>query len=413
MTTASTRQTRRFGVISSRQQQPVYKYSISDNPDFPKIVLDIIDGLQIQKVDPELYMGLLPHLESRFEALKDWQNQPATRNVIRAINYIRDYGFDEEKQQQLPVSERAISQRSGKITENIINTSMDLALSGNFELIDPRLYKTLNRKLMTLKKESVKTKDYGLAQRAGGAARKVIAMNDENKFSIISAARLEQRENTLMQQENSRDVVVKDWDEKIKEAEKQRTSDIQEIKHQGEVELAEFDKKFDVEPPKVIYKFSPKLLEMKVIEDHLAKAERYDEATSLSKEIEQLEKVEMENLKKIWFDRLKMKRGNFQKNVNQKMQIRERNADKKIEFMKLKAGNQIEQQDKAVDHATGHLESAELIYSYSNNPPRDKARTATRTTRSIYSNLPATASETSFRKKAIINQVIYTKTQRL
>jgi hypothetical protein len=63
--------TKSLGLPAPRPKIRRYKYVQDENPSLPAIVFDIIDGLPIQEVEPELYQDLLPLLRDRERALKE------------------------------------------------------------------------------------------------------------------------------------------------------------------------------------------------------------------------------------------------------------------------------------------------------------------------------------------------------
>ncbi|OHT12091.1 hypothetical protein TRFO_03712 [Tritrichomonas foetus] len=403
-----------FGMPAPRPKPKIYKYVSDDNPDINKIVFDIIDGLKIEEVEPDLFANLLPCLQQRSRALMEWRNQPASRSLNEAIEYILNYRYSNDPKQLKPKTERALTARSGKISQNEININIDNAMRGKYDRINPRLYRILNRELIKIRDESLSVKDYQTAEMAAEAARKVLTLSNENRFDEISTRKLEETEKTLLEREDSFVETQETWEKRIKDALQQKESDLKNIEKGNEEIVKEFDKQFDEPPPKSIFKYSPNILQLRSIESYMVKSGRYSEASALNEEATRLELIEDEQHKKDWYDHLQKKRAHLEKELHERYKIHDQNATTAIATLKKTAEKEIDQQQKSINRLNCHVDDAETLCSFMNHSFRSRRNRSPKSARSGSSKLPPLNSPAQqFRKKAIINSIVYTKTAKI
>lgn len=365
--------TRSFILPSPRQKPKLYKYFADDNPDLNKIVFDIIDGLNIDQIEPELYQDLLPLLEERFVALQEWRNQPASRSLQAAINFIKNYRYSDDPKQLRPRSERKANgyNNCSIYTEDEnenpdqyeIDTNVDYALRGQFELIEPDLYSTVNQELKRVKTEALKVKNYSLAEQSKDASKKLQTLGSENIFYEFTTQNLMNRENHLLEKQVDYEKSKEDWDKIIKDAENQREKILKDAQKQNENALIEFDKQYDIEPPSTIFKHSSQVLELRAREDYLVKAGRYNEASVFNDEATALEQVEKENHRRKWYEELDIKRAEFEKKLKEKYKVREDCANQYVANVKLRASQSLDQNQKRIQHAEFNLDGATRLCS--------------------------------------------------
>lgn len=399
-----------------------YKYLYDENPDLQGIVFDIIDGLSIDEIEPELYPCILPLLREKERSLKEWRNQPASRSISSAIEHIENYRYCNDPKQLQPRGMRAVPTKAGNLSPTDISIQVDLALRGQFNHIDPRSYKILVKELQNVKQEALQNHDYLLAEQAVNAYRRVIALNSDNTFAEITAAKVDELADKLILKETDRDELKQKWEKSIKDAEKQRDKDLQEIDQQNELELKEFDLQFQLEPPPELRKFSPNLLQIRAREKYMVQSGRYVEATALRKEANRLEAIESEEHKQRWINQLKLKREELIKKQEERKFVREMNANNAIEKMRRQSLQEIDHQVKAVQHVESRYEDATIVQNLGNTKKISSAK-STATTRCSGSSF--TTSKTSsrpktkvqqnqsnaalFRQRAMINTIIYSR----
>lgn len=413
--------TRSYGMPAVRPKVRKYKYLYDDNPDLKAIVFDIINGLPVDEIEPELYPSILPFLREKEHALKEWKNQPASRSISNAINHIENYRYCEDPKQIQPRGMRTIHAKTGKLSPTELSIQVDLALRGQFNRIDPRSYNLLANELQNVKREALQNHDYLLAEQAVNASRRVIALNSDNTFAEITAAKVDELADKLSIKETDRDDLKKKWEKRIKDAEKQRDKDLQEIDNQNEVELKQFDLQFQLDPPPDMRKFSPNLLQIRARERYMVQSGRYVEATALRKEANQLEAIESEEHKQRWIKELKLKRDELIKKQKERKFVREMNANNAIEKMRRQSLQEIDHQVKAVQHAESHYEDATVVQSFGTikKAPSSKSTSTTRCSGASLTSRTSARSKTGmkqpqsnaalFRQRAMINTIIYSR----
>ena len=393
--------TRSFGMPRARPKPRQYKYLSDENPDLQTIVFDIIDGLPVDEVEPELYGSLLPLLREKERALKEWRNQPASKSIAAAIDHITNYRYSNDPKRLQPRSIRNTAQKvDGKVSEYQLSICVDNALRDEYRHIDPGFYKPLINELKKVHKDAVNDEDYYLAEQAVNSRRRVIALNSDNRFAEITAARVHDLAGKLSEKEYDRDLTKEKWEKAIKEAEIKRDHDLKEIEKENEKELKEFDKlyQFD-EPPPEYRKFSPQILQLHAQEQYMIKSGQYIAATELNREVHQLKAKESEGHRQRYLHTLDLKREDLLRKQKEKMTIHEMNANNVIAQMKRKAEKAVDLQDKSVKHVESHYENATNIQNLGGKKPKGSSRRGDQ----------EQSQAALFRQRAMINTIIYTK----
>jgi hypothetical protein len=384
-----------------------------ENPDLSKIVLDIINGISIEQVEPEIYPFLLPLLRDRERALKEWKNQPASRALDAAIEHIQNYRYGNDPNQLQPRSVRSVHVNKSALSETELNLAVNLAIRGEFSQIDPCHYRIIIKELQRIKIEALSNGDYLLAERAVNASRRVIGLSSENRFAEIASAKVDTLASQLQAKVEDKEGLAEKCELQISMAQKRRDEDIRRIERVNEEELREFDRQFGDKAPARFRKFSPTLLQLRTREHYMLEAGRYTEATEVKEEVELLEAMESEEHEKRWIEKLKLKRQELIKKQEEKMFVRRMNANILIE--KIKKANQaaIEHQERAVGHIERHFNGAVAIQNMGNFTVGGRRGVlSARECRNLVQKPKQTRDPeaTRFRRKAIINAIVYSKT---
>lgn len=399
---------RPIGLPAPRPKLRKYKYIYDENPDLCTIVVDIINDLPIEQVEPELYPQLLPILRDRERALKEWRNQPASRSIGVAIQHIENYRYCNDPNQLQPRSMRSMRISSNKLSPTELSINVDLAIRGEFRQIDPKHYNVIVKELVRLKSEALSDGDYLLAEKCVNASRKVRAMTSDNKFVEMATARVDELAEQLAIKGNDRDEVIGKWEKAIAEAERKRDADLKRMEKENERELRIFDKQFETEPPPDMRKFSGELLQLRTRERYMVQSGRYTEATEARAEAERLTAKETEEHKQKWMNVLKLKRAELVKKQQDKMYIRKVNADNQIAKMKRQSIAEIDHQEKALQHVESHYEDATVVQNFSSVGAT--SRGTTRRDKRLPRLAPANPAAAAFRQRAMINTIVYSKT---
>jgi hypothetical protein len=398
-----------LGLPAPRPKIRPYKYFADDNPSLPTILFDIIDGLPIQRVDPELYQQLLPLLRERERALKEWRNQPASRAIGDAIEYVQVYRYANDPNQLKPRSMRTTRITSDKLSPMELSLNVNMAMRGEFHEIDPRHYKVLIKELQRIKTEALAESDYLLAERAGNASHRVIALTSDNRFEQIANGRVDTLSDALQIKTADRDDLIERTAKDIAGAEKRRDDDIRKMNRAHEAELRKFDEQFDMDRPPELRKFSATLLQLRVREKYMVLSGRYREATEVREEADRLEKRETEQQRERWVEQLKLQRAELQKKQEERIFVRRMNADHQIAQLRRSTTAAIEHQAKAVQHLEHQFESAATVQSFAalaEERPRSSRRGRKAPKIKVIDHAAL-----MFRRRAIINTAVYSKTQ--
>jgi pterin-4a-carbinolamine dehydratase len=400
-----------LGLPAPRPKIRRYKYVQDENPSLPAIVFDIIDGLSIQEVEPELYPNLRPLLCDRERALKEWRNQPASKSIGDAIEYITHYRYADDPNQLQPRSLRSVRITSNKLSPMELGINLSSAMRGEFDDIDPRHYKSIIRELHARKADALSNGDYLLAERIVSAYRRMVALSSVNRFKAIATSRVDGLGAQLEVKTEDRDDLVERAAQSIAEAERKRDADLRQMERANERELKKFDKQFDMDPPPALRKFSPTFLQLRVREKYMVQAGRYAEATQTREEADKLEQQEREEQRERWVAQLRLQRQELQKRQQEKMYIRTANANNQIAQMRRQSGAAISHQEKAVQHLEHQHQSATVVQNFAS--VTDQPNTARRERRLPKLKRKAIDPDAvQFRQRAMVNAIVYSRTAR-
>jgi hypothetical protein len=397
-----------LGLPAPRPKLRPYKYFADDSPPLPAILFDIIDGLPVQQVEPELYPQLLPLLRERERALKEWRNQPASRAIADAIAYVEGYRYADDPQQLRPRALRTTRITADRLSATELSLHVNMAMRGEVHEIDPRHYRVLIRELQRIKTAALAESDYLLAERAGNASRRVIALTSDNRFREIANGRVDALSEQLQIKSADRDELVERSAREIAAAERRRDDDIRRMARAHEAELRKFDEQFEMDPPPELRKFSPTLLQLRVREKYMVQSGRYREATRVREEAGRLEKREIEQQRERWAEQLKFQKMELEKKQEERIFVRRMNADHQIAQLRRATAAAVEHQAKAVQHLEHQFKGATTVQSFA-----ELAEARPRTSRRG-GNAPKIKvidhAAVMFRRRAIINTAVYSKT---
>jgi hypothetical protein len=396
-----------LGLPAPRPKIRPYKYFADDNPALPAIVFDLIDGLPIQQVEPELYQELLPLLRERERALKEWRNQPASRAIADAIEYVQSYSYATDPNRLKPRSMRTTRIVSDKLSPTELGLNVNMAMRGEFHEIDPRHYKVLIKELQRIKTEALAGSDYLLAERAGNASRRVIALTSDNRFRELANGRVDALSEQLQIKTADRDDLIERSAQEIAAAEKRRDDDIRRMNRAHEAELKKFDEQFDMDPPPELRKFSATLLQLRVREKYMVQSGRYREATEVREEADRLEKRETEQQRERWAEQLRFQRMELQKKQEERIFVRRMNADHQIAQLRRATTAAIEHQAKAVQHLEHQFDGASTVQSFA-AVAEERPSSSRRGQKAKVKVMDHAA--VLFRRRAIINTAVYSRT---
>ena len=399
---------------SPRPPRRIYEYTPEDNARLSDIVIHIINGLDIQKVDPQLYPDLIPILQEKEKALKEWRNQPASRSIKTALSYVQSYRYENDPIQQLSTNSRSTLPVSGsKISQGDLDYYIDLCLNrGEFNQIEPRFYKVLLTEIKKIQSEALLQGDYYRAQDAEATARRLIAMDSENRYNEIISSKVNDLNNKVSEKSEEFEFLQENWDTRIKEAEKRRDAQILAIEKEKDHKLREFDKTREKGPSKkdfaLISKPSSQLLILENTEKMMVSSKRYTEAQTIRAEARKLKAKELKEARERWEHDMDLKRAEIQQKLEEKAYVRKTNANLEIEKLKRKAETEIDQEHKALKHLEHHWDMALSMQQFGTST-QTRALNSSHSINSNTSKPTIMSNQAEFRRKALINTIVYSK----
>ena len=396
----SARRTIKKPTRTIRYRPHVYKYTFESNPDAMEVIFALINGTDINDIDPQLFPSMLPLLREKERQLKEWRNQPASRTIEAAIEHITNYRYSEDPNQNPQLIQRSTNQGT---TQEDVDFAVNLILTGHPpESIDPALRSKVVKELGAKRTDALKNGEYLVAERCVIASRKLVELDNTDRYEEIQTERTEEVYDKYNQAQHDYESVKEEWERKIKEAEEAKQNTLKELDRKDAEELKEFDKVFETEVPPEMRKFSSTILQLRKREQYMVTAGRYSEANAVRAEALALEAKEREEQKKRYNADLQLKRQEFIKKQKEKHEARiisAQNAYNKVVVQAREEIDRAEKSAKKLEDKVSELERAAKL-----SARQDKARALQGTTEVQKS------SAELFRQRAKINTIVYTRT---
>ena len=203
------------------------------------------------------------------------------------------------------------------------------------------------------------------------------------------------------------------WSSKIKSAEKRRDRQILAIEKEKDRKLREFDKIREKGPTEkefaLLSKPSSHLLILENTEKMMVSSKRYYEAQDIRAEARKLRAKELKQARERWEHDMDLKRAEIQQKLEEKAYVRKTNANLEIEKLKRKAEIEIDQEHKALKHLEHHWDMAVTMQQFgTSSQTKSRSLNSSATSRPNTSK-PVGSNQAEFRRKALINTIVYSK----
>ncbi|EAY07782.1 hypothetical protein TVAG_000660 [Trichomonas vaginalis G3] len=405
----SARSPRKTGYLTSRRQKSiryrphVYKYTLEANPDAMVVVYALMnERCEMNDIDPQLFPSMLPLLREKERQLKEWRNQPASKTIASAIEFITNYRYSEDPNQNPQLLERGFTQSLKGPTQEDVDYALQLLICGrSVDQIDPSVRKQVGVALGLKRKEALQQGDYLLAEKCVNQSRALIALQNEERYEEIQTQRTDMITEKYNQCQNDFQTIKEQWDQKLQAAAKQRDDSLKQLDINDSLELQEFDKVFDSPVPSEFLKPSSTLLQLKCREQYMVSSGRYAEANDVRSQALELEAQEKEAGKKRYLAELNLKRQEFIKKQQDKHAAREMAIRNQYDKTVARAELECERASKMAHKLEDKIDEIDR-----------NAMMAARSTknRSLNDAPDPKAQAALFRQRAKINTIVYTKT---
>ena len=387
-----------------RYRPHVYKYTLENNSDAMHVVYALINGTDINDIDPQLFPAMLPLLREKERQLKEWRNQPASKTIADAIQYITHYKYSEDPNQNPQLLVRAMQNQPPGITQEDIDFAVNLLITGHsVDQIDPAVRAGTVKALAVKKAEALQNGDYLLAERCVITSRQLMELENTDRYEEIQTQKADEVYDKYNVAKIEYQKIKDQCDQKLKEAEKTREETLQELDRNDAKELKEFDKIFDTEVPPSFRKFSSTILQLRKREQYMVTCGRYAEANAVRAEAVALEEKEREEQKARYLAELNLKRQEFIKKQQEKHEARVLAANNAYDKVVVQVREELDRAEKSLkkleDRATDLDRAAALAAKEA------KARAAQQN-----GEPPKKSDAEIFRQRAKINSIVYTRT---
>lgn len=325
----------------------------------------------------------------------------------------------EEYQARLAAKEEA-RKNALNFTDNEIEECVQFALNEEFDKIDTRIVPLLLSELRKRQRNCITEENYNDASIYRAAAKSVGALSNGLRYEELTAAHIEELENRVMNASEDLDHLKRYWKQRIEDAKSQKEADISALRQEQAQKLAEFDKSLKIQqkqkarqtknfnksqnlnlsrnlkntekdkskvkariktntnkgsnsnidnneevnlegiPPQYC-RYTNKVTELKKKEASLVSSKRFLEAIEARKEVEKQMRLEQLTFRRRYNEDLAVKRAEFIKKMQDKINVREQDAEAELNLLKREMNQQISQQQKTLHRYELQWQQAEEL----------------------------------------------------
>lgn len=400
--------------ISSRSRSSQSKYLISSfyGTDPPSVIREMLSGVDISLVDPDLYPSLVPYIRNFMDSFRAKHDTKSLRTLEFYLQYIEQFPHRQEISNLLKPKPKPIIVKMPVLSEQQVKLEVDLIL--NSEEIKTYPQEELELVICGLRQkrqEFINEGDYMAAQKAEHFSRILISHGqlgtvEEMQYDRVSeleskctASRIE-LENNKKKWEGLFQNLCQQCKDELKQLEKDHAQEIQEIE----------DKRNQAIPPS-FQKYSNLLLQYRAREKAMLATRRYADASYIKELADELQENEDRDIKLRWNSHIDNRIKKKKRIQRRQLEIRKSFWKKEKQNLVKEANIDISQAEAAIVHLETNLESAKNALNIASNLKEE-----TKTVRE--EDLPKldTARKTSkpqeYRQRQILNSKIYTRQTR-
>lgn len=425
--------------------QYVYQYK-SGGADVTDIIQSLVNGMDPKQVDPNFFSAIYPLLRTRQNELISAGNLLAAKATQNAMTHIAKYYEKEQEKKEIERMKMARREeyeeqqrknaeeaRLRQVPQELLDESVDLAISGQYKDIRPFTYKKLVPELRRLQMESIANNNYKAAGVYDRAARRVSMLESDSRYEEITSANASTWEERVEASRNELQTIKAKWKTKIEEAKQKRDQEIAQLREELEIQMKRFDEQFNNPVPAMYKKFSPKYHHIRDRERACIITKRFLEAKALNAEANEIQRAEESTFRGRYEEDLNMKRADFIKKIEDRIAARNSKTDAELYLLERNAKREIHQAELSLKRMEIHSDQAENLLSIvmeQSGSARASCRSDRRSERSVrklgtsksarscqvrkvYPGMEESKSpQELFRQRRAINNIIYSTSKR-
>ena len=343
-----------------------YVIKYTPNPDPNVIINQILKGVDIILVDPQVY----PHLLQPLQVFKDIFKQNGQNDLVKKCDFLIDYISEYPKRQQIsrllmnrppspPPKPPALSQEEvDGIVDNLLETDeINFFPQEELELILAEL-----RKRRAAYQEKG---DYLNAEKADHYTKAILNYGQLGAVEMIQNEKVAEIKAKLRESETQLAKDRKKWETLYENLKQEAIDDLKKINSQFEDKIQDMirgtepDESGVVHLPPGFRKPSALLLQLRRRQKAMIESKKYNDAADVKEKIDELEKqerlVQIQNYKEYIAGRIESKRQEHRKTL-----LTRKNYWKQQEEALVKEANaDVEKSEMAIEHIKKNLKEAE------------------------------------------------------
>lgn len=403
-------------------QQPTfdidYVIKYTPNPDANTIINQILTGIDIILVDPQLYPHLLPPLQ----VFRDNFQETGQKELVKKCEFLQEYMSDYPHRQQIS---RMLMNRPPSpppkppvLSQDEVNQIVDNLLETDEIHFFPR--EELELILAELRKRRAQFQqngEYLKAQRADQYTKSILNYGQLGAVEQLQNKKVDDIRTKLKDAETQLVADKKKWENLYTNLKNEAKKDLISINNNFEQQISELldklkkDENGNISIPANFRKASGNLLQLRARQKAMVEAKKYEEAAQIKEkadETEKNEKTEQENRYKEYINgKVNLKRNDQRKALN----VRKKYWKQQEEALVKQANSEVEKAEMSIEHIKKNLreaENAQNIATVLKETTKNQSKKV-----SNANGLPPlksrAAAAAEYRQRAILNSKIYTR----
>lgn len=331
---------------------PKYVIVEGDKTEPYMIILGIVNGLSMDQIDPNLYPMIQTDLKRDRDRYQLAGNKSAVDQINKSLAYIYNYYQEEQKKEE----RRRYLMEIAFTDADVEQCLQDVINGKEVDLKTPRFRKALMQRFRQAKHDAIQNTDYVLADAIERGINGLIIFENQEKVYKAQERLLNEKSKRMQRVQNTINRTEKAWDIEIENTEKERESDITQLKCLKEKELKKFEDDW-AKSPKRPFRPSPQLIEAKRKVEFYRNLGRCDALEEALKSANELEKEERDYFNNHLQQEYNRKRGGIESKYDVRINEKEVFYTNTLQRMRDQKDNEI----KSLKKGLAFLESKPMI----------------------------------------------------
>ncbi|OHT05062.1 hypothetical protein TRFO_06052 [Tritrichomonas foetus] len=408
--------TRAVSTISSRGKSQQYQIVYGFNTEPRNVIQQMLSGIDISLVDPQIYPLLVPYLENLLEKARNDNDLYKIKEFEFYLSYINYQPRREELTRILKRPRPPPPVKVPVLTKEQVQAEVNWIIeAGTFSTYSQEEVDLLVVGLREKRAEYIQQGDYLAAERAENLSHKLFNNGQLTTVESLQQNKCVDLKQKLKDASEDLESSKKKWEELYSNLKESANNEFAELERQHNEQIRELEALFDEKPPPSIRKYSPTLLNLRRREEAMISSKLYAQASKIKEQADELQQQEDQQQIERWHRQIRTRIN--QTKTEQAKQLSSRKAFWKAEEQQMvrEADSEIDQAQKAIDHLKNSLKNnldARKMTTVMKKETRKKTKRVSTQKLPNLSTPRRDLHNTETRQRQILNHSIYTITNR-